>query len=184
MWNSDTRDLTIRTVFSDSYNTLNQRLEIYSKSVIPSSLKAWNELDLTIRNSQSLSIFKKRLNRKFGTTAIPPYFLTGERFASVHHARIRNSCSNLNADLFNNHLKDSSLCVCGDGIENAEHFFFNCKKYSNERVQFFRSTQVFHPLSTRKLLHGIPELNDNQNKKLFGEVQKFIKNTKRFASNT
>ena len=55
--------LTVRE--SNPYNLRNsadfeaiiRRTEIYSKSVIPSSIKLWNELDIEIRNSPSLSIF-------------------------------------------------------------------------------------------------------------------------------
>ena len=37
-------------------------------------------------------------------TKVPSFYLTGDRYLSVLHARIRNKCSNLNNDLFNNHL--------------------------------------------------------------------------------
>ena len=45
---------------------------------------------------------------------------------SVVHARIRNNCSNLNNDLFIDHLCDNPLCNWCIEIEDGEHYFFNC----------------------------------------------------------
>ena len=41
------------------YATVARRLEIYSKSVIPSSIKLWNDLDIEVRNSDTLFSFKR-----------------------------------------------------------------------------------------------------------------------------
>ena len=99
------------------------------------------------------------------------------------HARIRNNCSNLSHDLFINHLTQNSLCSCNLEIENAEHFFFRCPKYVNERTILFRETHVFHPLNLNKLLTG--ELNETieNNTLIFKAVHKYIKGTKRFSDN-
>ena len=62
---------------------------------------------------------------------------------------MRNNCSTLNHDLFNNHLCPSPVC---NAIEDAEHFFFNCSKYLDIRLNLFHATRAFHPLNTDKLL--------------------------------
>ena len=81
------------------------RTEISPKSCIPSSVNLWNSLDENTRNSSSLSCFKNNLRivRTDGNQ-VPQYLLCGERYWSVLHTRIRNNCSNLNNDLYNNHL--------------------------------------------------------------------------------
>lgn len=137
---------------NNDFATLPRRLEIYSKSVIPSSLKLWNDLDTNIRDSPSLVCFKSRIKELFKPPIVPKFFLIGERSQSIYHARIRNNCSNLNFDLFNNHLKDNPNCLCGEGVEDAKHFFFKCNCYLNERLRLFTNTRQFHPLSTDKLL--------------------------------
>ena len=112
---------------------------------------------------------------------VPSYFIDGVRLSTVYHTRIRNNCSNLNSDLFNNHLRATPNCECGTNIEDAEHFLFRCQKFSLQRRKFFINTREFHPLSTEKLLFGIQTLDDSQNKRLFQHVQTYIKETKRFT---
>ena len=97
------------------------------------------------------------------------------------HARIRNKCSNLSHDLFINHLSPNPLCSCNSEIENAEHFFFRCPKYLNERVILFRETRIHHPLNINKLLIGDTNESIETNNLIFKAVHNFIKNTKRFS---
>ena len=114
---------------------------------------------------------------------VPIYYTYGVRYLSVMHARIRNNCSNLSHDLFINHLSQNSLCSCNLEIENAEHFFFRCPKYVNERTLLFRETHILHPLNLNILLTG--ELNETieNNTLIFKAVQKYIKGTKRLSEN-
>ncbi len=166
---------------NNNYTVLSRRTEIYSRSVIPSSLNLWNQLDENCRESTSLPSFKSKLKEKFKPPVVPSYYLAGERRFSVYHARIRNRCSNLNADLFNNHLRQDSVCSCGSDIEDAEHYLFRCINHTAPRYQLFINTRGYHPLSMNKLLYGNPNLNDNENEHIFMEVQKFIKHSERFV---
>ena len=56
---------------------------------------------------------------------IPNYFFDGKRNFSVIHERLRNFSSNLNQDLFDNHLRIDPSCSCLKGVETAEHSFLN-----------------------------------------------------------
>ena len=85
---------------------------------------------------------------------IPSYFLDGKRKLSVFYARLRNFCSNLNQDLFDNHLREDPLCSCLKGNETAEHYIFSCEHYIEQRVRLFRNTREFHPLNVNMLLNG------------------------------
>ena len=81
------------------------RTEISRKSCIPSSISAWNSLDIELRNSPSLSSFKYQLKKKQkkkkkkkntqNNSIVPTYYKVGSRYIPVLHARIRNNCSNL-----------------------------------------------------------------------------------------
>ena len=106
--------------------------------------------------------------------------MKGQRRLSVLHAILRNNCSDLKSDLFQNHLTDSLSCSCGNVNENAIHYFFECENYSNPRPVMFRSTRKFHPLSLNKVLFGKSNLSDDDNFLLFQAVQQFIKDTRRF----
>ncbi len=108
--------------------------------------------------------------------------MTGDRPEQIYQARIRNHCSNLNSDLHLNHLSDSAECnYCGFEYENAEHYFFQCQHFVDQRYILFTNTRRFHPLNTNKLLYGIETLAEDDNILLFKEVQSFIKRTHRFS---
>ena len=51
----------------------------------------------------------------------------------LYTARIRNDCSNLLSNLYINHLSPSPACSCSEEVEGADHYFFNCPNYNNER---------------------------------------------------
>lgn len=159
------------------------RTEISRKSCIPSSIASWNSQSIDLRNSSSLASFKYQLKKQQNAPKVPSYYNVGNRYLSVLHARIRNFCSNLNSDLYANHLLPNPCCSCSNDIEDAEHYFFICSKYTNERVTLFRSTRHLHPLNLHVLLVGDDNLSLEDNITLFTAVQAFIKGTKRFISN-
>ncbi len=103
----------------------------------------------------------------FRSPIVPSFYLAGDRREQVYHTRIRNQCSNLNADLFRNHISDTSQCDCGHNVEDAEHFFFQCNRFENQRLQLFTNTRQFHPISIYKLLFGNENLTDDENQNSF-----------------
>lgn len=157
------------------------RTEVSRKSCIPSSVSLWNSLDSNIRSSNSTSHFKSNLKRlRPANTTVPPFYHTGDRYLSVLHARIRNKCSNLNNDLFNNHLSPTPLCNCNQGTEDAEHYLFICPNFAEHRITMFHSIRSFHPLNVTKLLFGDLNLTNDENASIFTAVQNYIKTSKRF----
>ncbi|MCG8048002.1 MAG: endonuclease/exonuclease/phosphatase family protein [Candidatus Thiodiazotropha taylori] len=158
------------------------RTEISNKSCIPSSISLWNSLDTSIRESNTLVTFKHHIKRLRSVVKVPSHYYHGERYHSVLHARIRNTCSNLNNDLYLNHLSPNPSCSCGENFEDAEHFFFRCSNFNQDRIILFQSTRNFHPLNLNKLLFGDENLSEDENISLFGAVQRYIKNTGRFSN--
>lgn len=147
-------------------------------SFFPSTVRHWNNLSIDTRNSATLSIFKRKLNLGVNC-AVKSYYYIGKRSNVIHHTRIRNNCSNLNGDLFSNHVRDSPACSCGVGEETATHYFFTCPKYVRSRDILDRELQEFN-IDIDVLLYGNVNLNDTENAKIFKCVQDFIHRTKRF----
>lgn len=167
---------------ANDLTTIVRRTELFSNSFIPSSITSWNNLSPEVKNLNTISQFKNALKRTiFKTNQIPKHFLLGNRFLSVMHARLRNGCSNLNNDLFMNHLQVFKHCSCGFHTEDTDHFLFQCPLYTNARIQMFRSLQQFHPLNKNLLLFGSSNLNDNDNLIVFNAVQAYIKSSNRFS---
>ena len=102
---------------------------------------------------------KKHVISKFNKSYIPSYFTFGNRYISVLHARLRNRCSNLNNDLYINHIHDNLLCDLCDVVEDAIHYFFHCRRYTIERQVFNDTVRILQPLSINLILFG----NENWN---------------------
>ena len=73
---------------------------------MPSTVELWNSLPAAIQNINSLDNFKRALkNSVFITPKVPSFYIKGNRRMSIYHARLRNKCSDLNNDLYVNHIK-------------------------------------------------------------------------------
>ena len=145
------------------------RTETSDRSCVPSSVSYWNSLQSYLREADTILAFHHNLKDQILTVRkIPSYFMKGKRKLSVIHAKIRNNCSDLKCDSFQNHLTDET---CGNNTEeNALHFFLDCENYVNSRITMFRQTRKYHPLSLNTILHGKPSLFDNDNSFLFQAV--------------
>ena len=80
----------------------------------------------------------------------------------------KKNCSNINNDLYLNHLPviDSPTCRCGFIIEDVDNFFFNCPNYTNERVTLFNEFRNYLP-KYRKILFGNDSLTDQDYTSIF-----------------
>ena len=128
-------------------------------------------------NHSTLQTFKNILTQDSITHCVPSHFTIGIRHISILHARLRNNCSNLNNDLFRNHLRN----LCGM-VEDAIHYFFHCRKFTIERQILNNTVRVFQPLSIDMILFGNFNLNMENNIVLFRAVQRYIHATKRFKT--
>ena len=176
---SDVSNYPLRN--SSNYSVPYTRTEVSRRSCVPSSVSLWNNLDETVRNSSTINSFKNNVKSVYSNLQIvPPYYIKGDRKLSVIHARLRNNCSNLKHDLYTNFVEPDFSCRCGYSCEDANHYFFVCSLYLNERVELFHSTVSYHPLSLRTLLFGDQNLSTEDNFIIFRAVHRFIKETKRF----
>ena len=165
----------------NNYSVPFARTEIFKKSCIPSAITLWNAADNSLKDSNTLHSFKYQMKKPFAINSkVPSYYASGNRRLSVLHARIRNNCSNLNLDLFNNFLRPDPTCSCQVEPENAEHYFLRCHKHTIQRLVLFNSLRNFLPLRLEILLYGNPNLTDAENKIIFESVHIFIKNSNRF----
>ena len=162
-------------------STVHARTQLYFNSFLPSTLRAWNELPLTVRNLESLILFKKAI---FGPKSSPPnYYNVGTRQSQILHCRLRTGCSSLNADLFSKNVVDSPLCQCRE-TEDTFHFFFKCPKYSHARSVLFNSISSICAITLWILLYGDASLSFEDNACIFTHVHKYIIDTSRFTGNT
>ena len=105
----------------------------FSLTYVQICMREWNLLDELLKNSPTVSVFKRELVRLvrpskksyFGIHDIEGIrLLTGLR---VHFSDLREH-------KFRHEFQCSSpMCLCQTGIENNEHFFLHCPRHSNHR---------------------------------------------------
>ena len=80
----------------------------------------WNELDIDTRNTEDINVFKSQImpNRR------NVLYCYGQRSINIIHAQMRMSSSNLKSHLKSLHVIDDAICMCGHGIEDCFHYFF------------------------------------------------------------
>ena len=159
------------------------RLETFSRSFFPCTIKLWNLLPPDLRNIQSLELFTKLLKHKYEKKSYPWYNI-GNRFANIHHARLRIGCSMLNAHLFYNLVViDSPSCRCGHSCEDPQHYFFECRLYRYQRENLISLLTSYLPVTLELLLYGNENLSFESNREITLAVHNYIIETKRFCTN-
>ena len=154
------------------------RTTLRQKSFFPATIDLWNNLDIEIRNSETLSIFKARLRRPLVVT--PKHYFVGCRKGQILHTRLRLECSSLNDHLFKHNLVDNCKCACGHPRETTTHFFFHCTLFNRHRLECFRQIPRVFKHDTSTFLFGDTHVAEDQNCELFTIIQKYIMQTKRF----
>ena len=107
--------------------------ERFSHTYFQNCLSEWNQLDETIKNSPTISVFKRELVRLVRQTK--------KSFFGIHDiegvrllTRLRVQFSDLREHKFRHKFQCSSpMCICQTGSENNEHFFLHCPRHSNHR---------------------------------------------------
>jgi hypothetical protein len=168
---------------SQNYSIPYSRLNCFKKSFIINSLELWNDLPIPIRQTKSISKFKKCLKGNYDNWYDTEKYLfnMGHRSINICHTRLRTGCSKLKHDLyFNLKVIDSPICTCGEGYETAEHFFFHCKIYENARNNTLLKYNFLDRFNISDLLNGNKNFALKTNKHIFKVVQEFLKLSKRF----
>jgi hypothetical protein len=146
-------------------------------SFIPSTVSFWNNLEISIRNSPTVSSFKNRVK---GDIYKPPtYYNEGPRKLSILHTRLRHQCSSLNADLSRIHIINNYKCNCGASFEDAMHYFLECPLYLNESRTLLSNCDDINT-NIETLLFGNDNYSYDVNSKIFGKVPTFITQSKIF----
>lgn len=159
---------------------------VHIRSFFPYALKLWNSLLPEHRNAPTLIMFKTKL--KPHPQRNTQYYY-GQRWANVHHARLRMSCSLLNADLCNSvHVLENPSCKCGWHTENFEHYIKHCPTFTEHRNQLIRELDELgiglldNKPDTNLLLYGSSTVSTKLINQMFDILYKYFLDTKRFVN--
>ena len=140
---------TTRTAYRTRNNIgnisrFNVKHSFFKNSFFPSSVIEWNNLDKSIRSSESLALFKKSILQ-----FIRP---TPNRTFNCHNpigikliTRLRLGLSHLRDHKFKHNFLDclNPICCCGKDIETTVHYLLHCPIFPDER-SFFSPQHLEH----------------------------------------
>ena len=156
------------------------RLETFRRSFIPSAVRLWNRLDKNVREESTINGFKFAIRSE--NPEVNVLYFYGQRWAAVHHARIRMGCSKLKYHLcYNLHVIDDASCPCGAVYETPYHFFFECSNYNDLRIELRRKIEEHTDYTLSIILHGDKQLSAEINMMIFDAVHNYITDSKRFC---
>ena len=175
---------------TNSITTFYCRTDCYKNSFFPSALSDWFQLDVAIRNSESIAIFKSRLLsfiRPIQSDVYNIFDPIGLKFLT----RLRLDFSHLNEHRFRHNFQDclNPLCSCSLQTEDTIHYLLHCHHFSQHRIDLINSVKYifegFDSLSdiAKKdvLLYGDPRFDINKSKFILEATLFYIKSTKRFS---
>ena len=185
-------DLNYNLRMPYNYNQHIERTTRFSHTYFQNCVSEWNRLDVSMRSSQTLSEFKRKLFKLIR----PPkrsifniYDLEGIKlltqllvdFSDLHYHRYRH----------NVHCA-SPTCLCMTGIKDNEHFLLHCPRFSLQHRFLLESVSKSADVDivrlssielTNVLLHSHPEFTVVMNRTIIEATLKFIKSTGRFKRN-
>ena len=166
-----------------------ERTNRYANTYFQNCPKEWNQLDITLQSSQTISEFKRRLIQ----LVRPPkrsmfniHDLDGVKLL----ARLRVDFSDLRSHSFNHnfHCPDPS-CLCKTGIEDSEHFLLHCPRFSSQckglldlvsSLTGIEAMRLSLKELCRLLFYGCNDLSVIVSRGIIEEKIKFIRSTGRF----
>ena len=123
---------------SDNITPFNVRHHFFNNSFFPSVISEWNKLELEIRRSGSLEIFKKHL-LNFIRPNSSNVFNINNPLGLKLLARFRIGFSHFKEHKFKHNFQDSvdPLCSCENDIESTVHFFLHFPNFTTQRQRAF-----------------------------------------------
>ena len=108
--------------------------------LFPSVLSDWFQLDVNIRNSESIAIFISRLLsfiRPMQSNVYNIFDPIGLKFLT----RLRLDFNHLNEHRFRHNFQDclNPLCSCSLETEDTKHYLLHCNQFSQHRIDLINS---------------------------------------------
>ena len=100
------------------------RLETFSKSFFPSTIRLWNSLEPNFKSMQITSKVKQTLRGNL--LKVSNYYIIGSRKCNIIDTRLKHQCSSLGTDLFRANIVNDHNCPCGCPLKDDIHYLLEC----------------------------------------------------------
>ena len=130
----------LRSVSASVIKPLLSRTKSFKNTFFPYCINEWNNLTVEIRNSKSVSAFKKLIKcEKKENSIFSIYDPLGVKLLT----RLRLQFSHLNEHKFRHGFGDTinAMCACGSEVETTEHFLLRYHLYSPQRLELFENLE-------------------------------------------
>ena len=171
---------------SDNITPFKVTHNFFKNSFFPSVINEWNNLDLEIRNSASLDIFKKHL-LNFIRSNSKNVFNINNPLGLKPLSRLRIGFSHLKEHKFKHNFPYSvnPLCSWGNEIESIVDFFLHCPNFRTQRQTLLNKLKSINASImaenensvVRTLLFGRPDFNYSTNKEIINATISFALTT-------
>ena len=162
------------------------RTKSFKNTFFPYCINESNKLTVEIRNSKSVSAFKKLIEKK-ENSIFSIYDPLGVKLLT----RLSLQFSHLNEHKFRHGFEDTinAICACGSEVETTEHFLLRYHLYSPQRLELFENLgkvdSSFLNLNVKDkvnfLLYGSQSATSkSSNHEILKFVINYIKETGRF----
>ena len=149
----------------------------------------WNNLDISIRNSKSLSTFEKSILQFIRPSSSSTYnYFNNKGIKRITRLRLGLShlCDHKFKHGFLNSL--SSICSCGLHVETTFHYLLLCPNFTNERSILLNIVSTINESSLTScdvsivnlLLNGDESLDLETNTLILNATVDFISSSKTF----
>ena len=178
-----THNRSTRSLAQNNFQTPRCRTSLYQNSFVCSTIVMWNNLEPSLRNLTSKSIFKNQVKKLYVKQKLIFNHKT-PRNVQVWFTQIRMGFSNLKFHLYEKGCINDYSCSCGAVKENTKHYFLECPLYTQARRILLDSIMLICPdlsISLSVLLFGSSVLPATANEEILSHVYCYICQTSRFS---
>ena len=176
---------TYRTRNIDIIPRFNIRHTFSRISYFPSIVTAWNNLEKSIRNSESFSIFKKNILQFIRPSPNDIFNCHNPKGVKLL-TRLRLGLSHLRDHKFKHSFQDSlnPICNCGTDVETTTHYLLHCPLFSDERLILINNIRNIDNnilnLNDSRFSFGNSSFNKTKNTSVLNTTIEYIVSSKRF----
>ena len=174
---------------NDLFRNYTFHTDYFNNSFFPFCVREWNKLGSDLRNSPSISMFKKCLLEFIRPKERPVYNVIDPSGLKLL-TRLRVNLSHLREHKFRHNFLDTinPLCSCSLEIESTKHYLLRCPTYSRIRKTLIDNlSELIGPLSNLSdeklvelLLYGNERYSVDINTSLLRNTITFLKSSERF----
>ena len=170
---------------------INAKRDYFRNSFYPNAIDSWNKLDPTLKEANSLSIFKSNTLKRFRLPKKSIYDIHDPKGIKRLY-QLRVGLSPLREHKKRKNFKDTptATCICQAAAETTEHFLFYCNRYGEMRINMRSVTDPIIEANGLNIpndkmlgkfhLYGHETLSYDENKSVLNATLKYIHVTKRF----